>query len=57
MAEAGRQAGRVARKERGRMDDGREGEGGRGGGMEMERWRGREGGREGGTRWREEAMM
>ena len=47
MAEAGRQAGRVARKERGRMDDGREGEGGRGGGMEMERWRGREGGREG----------
>ena len=68
MAEAGRQAGRVARKERGRMDDGREGEGGRGGGMEMERWRGeggreggseggREGGREGGTRWHEEAMM
>ena len=45
MAEAGRQAGRVARKERGRMDDVREG--GRGGGMEMERWRGREGGREG----------
>ena len=49
MAEAGRQAGRVARKERGGMDDGREGEGGRVGGMEMEgrseggRERGREG--------------
>ena len=47
MAEAGRQAGRVARKERGRMDDGREREG------EGEGWRwrdggGMEGGREGG---------
>ena len=39
----------MARKERGRMDDGREGEGGRGGGMEMEgggRERASEGGRD-----------
>ena len=43
MAEAGRQAGRVARKERGRRERGRDGDGG---GREGASDRGREGGRD-----------